>query len=219
MEPPATTKPPQPQQKTAKKLPPLTEEELKKKEFIAPEDVLRLTTYTKDYLYNGNAYDIEFVKYKIRDMDSGTVLLELGKPENEESEEDGEEDVEDDEEQSDEKRKNPRYVRYIFKSYFLKLKNIGASVEFTVGDQPINKFRMIERHFFKDRLLKSFDFDFGFCIPNSHNTCEHIYNIPELPEDLIQEMIDAPFETRSDSFYFVDNRLVLHNKADYAYQP
>lgn len=43
---------------------------------------------------------------------------------------------------------------------------------------------MIERHFFKDRLLKSFDFDFGFCIPNSHNTCEHIYNIPELPEDL-----------------------------------
>lgn len=30
-------------------------------------------------------------------------------------------------------------------------------------------------------------------------------------------MIAAPFETCSDSFYFVDNHLVMHNKADYAY--
>lgn len=30
-------------------------------------------------------------------------------------------------------------------------------------------------------------------------------------------MIMNPFETRSDSFYFVDNCLVMHNKADYAY--
>lgn len=33
----------------------------------------------------------------------------------------------------------------------------------------------------------------------------------------VQEMIESPFETRSDSFYFVDNKLVMHNKADYAY--
>lgn len=30
-------------------------------------------------------------------------------------------------------------------------------------------------------------------------------------------MIANPFETRSDSFYFVDKNLVMHNKADYAY--
>lgn len=30
-------------------------------------------------------------------------------------------------------------------------------------------------------------------------------------------MIDSPFETRSDSFYFVEDKLVMHNKADYAY--
>jgi len=30
-------------------------------------------------------------------------------------------------------------------------------------------------------------------------------------------MIDNPFETKSDSFYFVDNKLIMHNKADYAY--
>lgn len=43
---------------------------------------------------------------------------------------------------------------------------------------------MIERHYFQGRLLKNFDFDFGFCIPNSRNTCEHIYEFPQLPDDL-----------------------------------
>ena len=53
-----------------------------------------------------------------------------------------------------------------------------------MGDKPVSKFRMIERHFFRDRLLKSFDFEFGFCIPNSKNTVEHIYEFPELnPEE------------------------------------
>lgn len=104
---------------------------------------------------------------------------------------------------------------------------------------------MIERHFFRDKLLKTFDFKFGYCIPNSKNTCEHIYEFPTLSEKqsnlthycfvalnylqvviepnvfsifvTAQEMIENPFETRSDSFYFVDNRLMMHNKADYAY--
>lgn len=66
-------------------------------------------------------------------------------------------------------------------------------------------------------MLKTFDFAFGFCIPNSLNTCEHIYEFPLLDSDLCEEMIKNPFETRSDSFYFVDDRLIMHNKADYAY--
>ncbi|MGH0168438.1 UNVERIFIED_CONTAM: hypothetical protein FKN15_054599 [Acipenser sinensis] len=90
-------------------------------------------------------------------------------------------------------------------------------VEFTVGDRPVNSFRMIERHYFREHLLKNFDFDFGFCIPNSRNTCEHIYEFPQLPEDQIRLMVEHPYETRSDSFYFVDNKLIMHNKADYAY--
>lgn len=32
-------------------------------------------------------------------------------------------------------------------------------------------------------------------------------------------MIAHPFETRSDSFYFVDNELIMHNKASYKYIP
>lgn len=34
---------------------------------------------------------------------------------------------------------------------------------------------------------------------------------------LVRQMVSHPYETRSDSFYFVDNKLIMHNKADYAY--
>ena len=31
------------------------------------------------------------------------------------------------------------------------------------------------------------------------------------------DIIAAPFETKSDSFYFVEGKLIMHNKAEYAY--
>ena len=34
---------------------------------------------------------------------------------------------------------------------------------------------------------------------------------------LIKQMIENPYETRSDSFYFVNKKLIMHNKADYSY--
>ncbi len=39
----------------------------------------------------------------------------------------------------------------------------------SIGSNPIREFRMIERHYFREKLLKSFDFDFGFCIPGKLN--------------------------------------------------
>ncbi|CAI5794593.1 Protein unc-119 homolog A [Podarcis lilfordi] len=187
-----------------------TEEELLRKAAISPEDVLGLPKITSDYLCTPeeNVYKIDFTRFKIRDMESGTVLFEITKPPASERE------------HSDKKDVDPnagRFVRYQFTPAFLRLRQVGATVEFTVGDKPINNFRMIERHYFRDQLLKSFDFEFGFCIPSSKNTCEHIYEFPQLSEDLIQEMILHPYETQSDSFYFVDSKLVMHNKADYSY--
>ena len=101
--------------------------------------------------------------------------------------------------------------------YFFRLQKVGATVDFGVGPQPVKEFRMIERHFFRNKLLKSFDFDFGFCIPESKNTVEHIYDFPKLDPETVRQMIANPFETKSDSFYFVEGKLVMHNKADYSY--
>ena len=69
---------------------------------------------------------------------------------------------------------------------------------------------MIERHFFRNKLLKSFDFDFGFCIPDSKNTVEHIYDFPKLDAETIKQMVANPFETKSDSFYFQIRRNFLY---------
>ena len=38
----------------------------------------------------------------------------------------------------------------------------GRRLAFCVGNDAVSNFRMIERHYFRDRLLKSFDFTFPF---------------------------------------------------------
>nr|SVE74434.1 EOG090X0D9B [Daphnia barbata] len=181
---------------------------------ISPEDVLKLTRITDGYLCSpdANIYDIDFTRFCIRDLESGTVLFEIAKPLPPElCDSSPEMDI------NDLDPNAGRFVRYQFTPHFLKLRTVGATVEFVVGEKPVNNFRMIERHYFRDRLLKTFDFEFGFCIPHSKNTCEHIYDFPALSAEAMDEMIKHPFETRSDSFYFVENRLIMHNKADYAY--
>ncbi len=75
-----------------------------------------------------------------------------------------------------------------------------------------------------DNDYRGIDFTFGFCIPNSVNTWEAIYDVPELPPELVEDMINNPWETQSDSFYYVINEegieeMVMHNKAKYAYSP
>ncbi|XP_067163135.1 protein unc-119 homolog B [Apteryx mantelli] len=192
---------------------PWTESELLALETVRPEHVLGLCRVTENYLCKpeDNIYNIDFTRFKIRDLETGTVLFEIAKPSA------SEQDEEDEDDNSELDASAGRFVRYQFTPAFLRLRTVGATVEFTVGEKPVSNFRMIERHYFRDRLLKNFDFDFGFCIPSSRNTCEHIYEFPQLSEDLIRLMVENPYETRSDSFYFVDNKLIMHNKADYAY--
>jgi len=110
-----------------------------------------------------------------------------------------------------------RRICYKFSEDVLRLPNIETSLVFKVGKCEVKDFVMIERHYFRNKLIKSFDFGFGFCIPSSTNTWDAVYSLPTLDEDLITDMIDHPYETCSDSFYFVDRQLVMHNKASYTY--
>jgi len=188
----------------------LQEKDLVSKSKITPEDVLALNEITDTYLCSpdANVYGIDFTRFKIRDMETNTVLFEIAKPPN----------LEQGGNVPDTTDPNAgRFVRYHFTPEFLRLQKVGATVDFSVGPQPIQDFRMIERHFFRNKLLKSFDFDFGFCIPDSKNTVEHIYDFPKMDAETIKQMVGNPFETKSDSFYFVDGNLVMHNKADYSY--
>uniref|UniRef100_G3P1G5 GMP phosphodiesterase delta subunit domain-containing protein n=1 Tax=Gasterosteus aculeatus aculeatus TaxID=481459 RepID=G3P1G5_GASAC len=158
---------------------PVTEEDLQTQSgHITPEDVFGLRVAARGYLCKpqDNIYNIDFVRFKIRDLETGTVLFEIAKPPQ----------TEDNEDNAEADASAGRFVRYQFTPAFLRLRTVGATVEFTVGNRPLNNFRMIERHYFRDHLLKSFDFDFGFCIPNSRNTCEHLYEFPQLSESLAE---------------------------------
>ena len=140
-----------------------------------------------------------------------------------------------------------RQIKYRFPAEFLKFRTISTTLTFRVGNNEVKNFRMIERHYFRNKLIRSYDFNFHFVMPNSTNTWEAVYDLPELSEaegtvircdhvscslcmraqsfffwlSLLaeQDMIANPYEATSDSFYFVEDKLVMHNKAAYCYDP
>ena len=73
------------------------------------------------YLVDGrkNDYKIDFTRFKIRDINTGSVLFEITKPEDEDTEE------EIDYEECD--PDSGRFVRYRFTDEFLRLKSVGAT--------------------------------------------------------------------------------------------
>jgi len=180
---------------------------------ITPEYVRALKAPTDKFLCKvaDNTFNIKFGAFRIRDMDSGITLVDVS-----------EEEVSKDEGQlTDEQLEDPktRLVKYHFGPDFLLLKTIGLKVDFSVGDNPVPNLLMIERHYFKAKCIKSYEFNFGFCIPNSKNSWEVIYDLPQLSEEEKAEMVNSPYETKSDTFFFVDNKLIIHNRAEYNYAP
>lgn len=115
---------------------------------ITPDDVLRLTKISDDYLCapNANIYEIDFTRFKIRDLESGQILFEIAKPPSEQiptlvvpasapestTGTDYTETVDNNlvTSHEDEEQLDPnagRYVRYQFTPQFLKLKTVGAT--------------------------------------------------------------------------------------------
>ena len=168
-----------------------------------PEYIKNLNNYTDNFLCStkDNLYNIRFIQFTVRDLDSNYTLFEVFEEEN-----------------FDEDLENTEYpMKYHLGPDFLDFNNIGTITKFSVGNQPVRNLLVIERHYFRKKLVKSFEFKFDFCIPNSINNWETIYNIPELDNDIKQDMINNPWETKSDSFYFVENKLIMHHKAEYNY--
>ena len=151
-----------------------------------------------------NTYGIEFGDFRLRDHDAGITLVELTAEQRKEGEKQMEE--EDD-----------WIVKYDLGPDFLDLGTIGMEVQFKVGEEPVKNLLLIEKHYFKDELLKAYEFEFGFWIPNSTNTWENIYELPELDDETKLDIITNPYETKSDSFFFIEDQLVIHQRCVYSY--
>lgn len=84
---------------------------------------------------DANIYDIDFTRFKIRDLESGAVLFEIAKPPSEQFPEGNIEEnnlINEDitcgmDETSSIDSNAGRYVRYQFTPQFLKLKTVGAT--------------------------------------------------------------------------------------------
>ena len=73
-----------------------------------------------------------------------------------------------------------RQKTYNFPREFFQYKFLSTFLKFKVGDLPVSKMTIIENHFFKDNKIASFEFTFPFCSPNSKNTWEYTYELPEI---------------------------------------
>jgi hypothetical protein len=180
------------------------------------DEVLTYTLPTDGYMcpLAANTYGIDFAFFRVLNHDTQEVLFEVAK--------DPDMPPMDPATIPPELEDQVRCIAYDFGADFLSLPAIATELQFSVGPTPLHSFRMIERHYFRDFLIKSFDFTFGFCMPNSTNNWGAIYEVPELPQELVEDMINNPWETQSDSFYFVVDEtgaetMVMHNKAKYAY--
>ena len=173
---------------------------------ITPDYVMGLTNPTNEFLckITDNWPKFKFGGFKIRDMISKITLVDV--PE------------QDDETQiSDEDDPETRVIKYHLGPDFLKLRTVGLTLNFGIGPVPINKLEMVERHYFRGKVIRSYDFKFGFVIPGSTNSWEFIYDLPELTDEEELEIIQAPWEVKSDSFFFADGKLIIHNRAIYNY--
>jgi hypothetical protein len=187
-------------------------------EEVTPELVREYKGFTDKFLCprSANIYNVRFRKFRVRDLESGFTLFEVA---DDSPEQEGEQMQEIKEDENETIENSMRTIRYHLGPDFLDLKDLGSSLTFSVGSKPVKDLLMIERHYFRDLLIKSFEFKFDFCIPNSTNTWEYIYTVPDMDPKVKEEVIAHPWETRSDSFYFVEGKLIMHNKALYNYGP
>ena len=150
---------------------------------------------------------LTFGGFKIRDMVSGITLVEVH------------DDEIDNTTISDADDPKTRVIKYHLGPDFLRLRTVGLTLSFKNGDKPIQNMHMIERHYFRGKVIRSYEFKFGFVIPNSHNSWEFIYDLPQLSDEEKLEIIRAPWEVNSDSFFFAEDKLIIHNRAEYNYAP
>eukprot|EP00928_Gymnodinium_smaydae_P018131 TRINITY_DN168_c0_g2_i1.p1 TRINITY_DN168_c0_g2~~TRINITY_DN168_c0_g2_i1.p1 ORF type:complete len:200 (-),score=40.08 TRINITY_DN168_c0_g2_i1:172-771(-) len=175
-----------------------------------PDFMNSLQTACDGYLLplSGNTYSIQFTNFRIRCLDPGnecTIFDIQG----------GSQPSPPPEGIAGTANAN-RFIRYRFGSGLLDCQTIGTTLEFVNGPQEVRNFRMIERHYFRDQLVTSYDFTMPFVIPNTTNNWEMIYENPlAANEDWKAALRTAPWEWKSDSFYFVDDVLIMHNRAEY----
>jgi hypothetical protein len=167
------------------------------------EVVKGMTKPTDDFLValEDNIYGIRFKGFKIRDVDSGEVFHDF---------------------QADDIFQLDYFadheLDYQFPHDVLKASNIGSNLTLVVGDKLVKDLMLIERHYINDKLVANYEFNFPLFMPNSENNIEFMYPVPKLSESSHKELLNGDdIYAKSDTFIFVEKKLVIHRRANYVY--
>ena len=171
--------------------------------FYTVESILNLQTPTDKFLValEDNVHGIRFKGFKLRDCDTNEVYHEY---------------------QSQDLYELDYFadhlLEYKFPQKILKAKTLGSSITLVVGPQLVQKLTLIERHFIDDQLVASYRTDYPLFMPNSENNVEFIYSVPAPSETTKKKIsLGEPVDAKSDTFIFVEGRLVIHRRATYQY--
>jgi hypothetical protein len=170
---------------------------------ITIENVKAMTKQTNDFLVNleDNLYGIRFKGFKIRDVDSGEIFHEF---------------LAEDIFQLDYFADHE--LEYLFPHSVLKAKNIGSNLTLVVGNHLVKDLTLIERHYINDSIVAHYEFNFPIFMPNSENNIEFMYPVPKLSEESRKELENGEeISAKSDTFIFVDKKLIIHRRANYIY--
>ncbi len=190
---------------------------------ITPDYVKSLQSFTPKFLCSieDNTYKIKFTNLIVKDFDSKEILIEyinnskktindLDEEELKKIKEIEEKDI----------YKSPRMIKYHLSSNILK-KKISLNFEF-MGEKPIKDFIIIERHYIKDKYIGGFESKFPICIPKAPSNQEEIIDLNknnDFNKKIKKEVTNDVILHKSDTFCFVEDKLIIHNKAIYYYTP
>ena len=108
---------------------------------------------------------------------------------------------------------------YPFPNDILKgQKHLGTSLKLVVGDNLVKNLVLLERHYIGGKLAANFRFQFPMFIPKSENSVEFIYDVPKLSPEVENQLKNGEdVHAASDTFVFVEGRLIVHRRAKYTY--
>ena len=171
--------------------------------FKTIDSVLNMTTPADSFFVRleDNTYGIRFKGFRLRDCDSNEIFHEFNT-----------QNVFELDYFAD------HLLEYRFPQKILQSKTLGSNIILVVGDSFVQKLTLIEKHYIDDIVVAAYRNNYPAFLPNSENNIEFIYSIPNLSEETKKKVsLGEAVQAKSDTFIFVDGKLIIHRRASYEY--
>ena len=158
----------------------------------------------EDYLcsFAANTYGIQFVSFTIQDKASGFVYFHVGPqaplPD------------------SALNFEEPRKIKYRFNPAILRAASLNTILKFNATHELPN-FTLIEKHFVGEKHFATYRSEMDGPLEAGKMYTQEMTYKNEMSESLIREAIQHSWSHKVEALYFVNNKLVMHNKAVYLY--